>query len=137
MKRIIGLDVGNVRIGVACSDLMRIIASPYETYKRKNDGDADFIYLANLAKEKEADTIVCGMPYNMDGTDSEQTKNVREFIEKLKTFTDCKVVFVDERLSSWAAEQMMLDDDVRRDKRKQNIDKIAASIILESYMSRL
>ncbi|MEG1519787.1 MAG: Holliday junction resolvase RuvX, partial [Clostridia bacterium] len=111
MKRIIGLDIGDVRIGIACSDLMRIIASPYETYKRKNEGDVDFQYIANLAKEKEADTIVCGMPYSMDGTDSKQTVKAREFIEKLKTFTDCKVVFVDERLSSWAADQMMIQDD--------------------------
>lgn len=137
MKRIIGLDVGDVRIGIACSDLMRIIASPYETYKRKNDGDVDFEYIAKFAKDKEADTIVCGMPYSMDGTDSEQTKKVRAFIEKLKTFTDCKIEFVDERLSSWAADQMMLQDDVSREKRKQSIDKIAASIILESYMNKL
>ncbi len=136
-KRLIGLDIGHVRIGIACSDLMRIISSPYETYKRKNIDDQDFEYLAKFAKDKEADTIVCGMPYNMDGTDSEQTTRVREFIEKLKTFTDCKIVDVDERLSSWEADQMMLEDDVSREDRKLSIDKIAASIILESYMRTL
>lgn len=136
MKRIVGLDVGDVRIGVACSDLLRVIASPYETYTRKGD-DRDFEYLANLAKEKEADTIVVGIPYSMDGTESNQTQKVRQFVETLKKYTDCKIELVDERLSSWAAEQMLLSDDVSREKRKKVIDKIAASIILESYMQRL
>jgi len=136
MKRIVGLDVGDVRIGIACSDLLRVIASPYETYTRKGD-DRDFEYLANFAKEKEADTIVVGIPYSMDGTESNQTLKVRQFIETLKKYTDCKIELVDERLSSWAAEQMLLNDDVSREKRKKVIDKIAASIILESYMQRL
>lgn len=136
MKRIIGLDVGDVRIGIACSDLLRIISSPLETYVRKGD-DRDFEYIGELACQKEADTIVVGLPYNMDGTDSEQTKKTRDFIEKLKTFTDCKIVAVDERLSSWAAEQMLLEGDVRREKRKKVIDKVAASIILDSYLQRL
>ncbi|MBR1971170.1 MAG: Holliday junction resolvase RuvX [Clostridia bacterium] len=136
MKRIIGLDVGDVRIGIASSDLLRIIASPLETYKRKGD-DRDFEYIANLVKEKDADTIVCGLPYSMDGTESEQTKKTRDFAEKLQTYTDAKIVFVDERLSSWAAEQMLLDDDMSRKNRKQVIDKVAASIILETYMQKI
>lgn len=136
MKRVIGIDYGDVRIGIACSDLLRIIASPYETYKRLGD-DRDFEYIAKLAIEKEADTIVVGVPYSMDGTESEQTKKTRTFIEKLKSFTDCKIVEIDERLSSWAAEQMLLEGDVRREDRKKVIDKVAASIILDSYLQRL
>lgn len=136
MKRIVGLDVGDVRIGIACSDLLRVISSPYETYVRKGD-DRDFEYIANFAIKQEADTIVVGIPYSMDGTESNQTLKVRYFIDKLKTYTDCKIELVDERLSSWAAEQILLEDDVSRKKRKKVIDKIAASIILESYMQRL
>lgn len=136
MKRVIGIDYGDVRIGIACSDLLRIIASPYETYKRLGD-DRDFEYIAKLAIEKEADTIVVGVPYSMDGTESEQTKKTKAFIEKLKSFTDCKIVEIDERLSSWAAEQMLLEGDVRREDRKKVIDKVAASIILDSYLQRL
>ncbi len=136
MKRVIGIDYGDVRIGIACSDMLRIIASPYETYKRLGD-DRDLEYIARLAKEKDADTIVVGVPYSMDGTESEQTKKTRAFIESLKGFTDCKIVEIDERLSSWAAEQMLLEGDVRREDRKKVIDKVAASIILDSYLQRL
>lgn len=136
-KRIMGLDIGKVRIGIAFTDLLKIIASPYETYKCSGEEAVDFKYIADLAKVKETETIVCGMPYNMDGTDSDQTKYCREFIKKLSEFTDCKIVYVDERLSSWEAEQMMLEDDVSRKHRKEVIDKIAASIILDSYLKTL
>ncbi len=139
MKCIMALDVGDKRIGVAKSDLLQVIASPYETYTRKgtDKDDIDFLYLSKLFVDLMAETVVIGMPYAMDGTDSPQTTKVRQFIEKLKTFTDLKIVTVDERLSSWAAEQMLLEGDMRREKRKQVIDKVAASIILKNYMDRV
>ncbi|MFI3167431.1 MAG: Holliday junction resolvase RuvX [Bacillota bacterium] len=138
MKRIIALDVGDVRIGIASSDMLRIIASPYETYTCKKD-DRDFEYIKEVVKKQDADTVVLGLPLNMDGTDSLQTEKVRAFKEKLATYLgeEIKLVFVDERLTSVAAEKILLESDMSRAKRKMTIDKIAASIILDSYLKMI
>ncbi len=137
MKRIIALDVGDVRIGIASSDMLRIIASPYETYTCKKD-DRDFEYITEVVKKQDADTVVLGLPLNMDGTDSLQTEKVRAFKEKLGTYLpETKLVFVDERLTSVAAEKILLEGDMSRAKRKMTIDKIAASIILDTYLKMI
>ena len=134
--RIIALDIGDVRIGVAVSDLMRIIANPRETYIRKNE-DADIEYFIQLAKKEEADTFVVGLPINMDGTEGPRVELCRAFGEKLKEKSGLKVEYQDERLTTVTAERMLIEADVRRDKRKQVIDKVAATIILESYLNRM
>ena len=138
MKRIIALDVGDVRIGIASSDIMRIIASPCETYIRKKD-DSDFEYINNFLKKQEADTVVVGLPLNMNGTDSLQTEKVRVFAEKLKTFMaeGILIKFIDERLTSVSAERILIEGNMSRSKRKITIDKIAASIILETYLKMI
>ncbi len=134
--RIIALDIGDVRIGVAVSDLMRIIANPRETYVRK-DEDADIAYFIELAKKEEADTFVVGLPINMDGTEGPRVEICRAFGEKLKEKSGLKVEYQDERLTTVTAERMLIEADVRREKRKQVIDKVAATIILESYLNRM
>ncbi len=134
--RIIALDIGDVRIGVAVSDLMRIIANPRETYVRK-DEDADIAYFIELAKKEEADTFVVGLPINMDGTEGPRVEICRAFGEKLKEKSGLKVEYQDERLTTVTAERMLIEADVRREKRKQVIDKVAATIILESYLNRI
>ena len=134
--RIIALDIGDVRIGVAVSDFMRIIANPRETYIRKNE-DADIEYFIQLAKKEEADTFVVGLPINMDGTEGPRVELCRAFGEKLKEKSGLKVEYQDERLTTVTAERMVIEADVRRDKRKQVIDKVAATIILESYLNRM
>ncbi len=134
--RIIALDIGDVRIGVAVSDFMRIIANPRETYIRKNE-DADIEYFIQLAKKEEADTFVVGLPINMDGTEGPRVELCRAFGEKLKEKSGLKVEYQDERLTTVTAERMLIEADVRRDKRKQVIDKVAATIILESYLNRM
>ena len=83
MGRILALDIGDVRIGLAISDLMGIIANPLETYVRKSFVK-DIDYIVNLAKEMEVDTIVSGLPKNLNNQDSLQTQKVREFVEKLE-----------------------------------------------------
>ena len=133
--RKIAVDLGDVRIGLAQSDIMGIIASGSETYNRVG-GEEDILYIANFAKKAEADTIVIGMPVNMDGTEGERAQLSRDFGEKLKQYVDCKIVFEDERLTSKSAERMLISADVRRDKRKKVIDKIAAAIILQSYLDK-
>lgn len=131
--RKMGLDYGDVRIGIALSDLMGIIANAYESYTRKTLSE-DLNYLAELAKSQNVDTIVIGLPINMDGTHGDRVTKTQEFAEQLKNVTDAKIKFMDERLSSLSAEKILIEADVRREKRKQVIDKVAASIILQNYL---
>ena len=133
-KRLMGVDYGDVRIGIAFSDLLQIICSPYETYIRINE-EADLKYLANLIKKQDVEIVVFGLPLNMDGTEGDRALKTREFASKLAVLVDVKVVFHDERLSSIEAEDLLISANVKREKRKQLIDKIAAQIILESYLN--
>lgn len=135
--RKIALDVGTVRIGIATSDPMGIIASGYETFVRSKDEEGDLKKIALLAEEKQADTFVIGLPLNMDGTEGEKVVEIREFADKLSRFTDKKIVFQDERLTTVSAEKVLIESGMRREKRKQVIDKVAATIILQSYLNRI
>lgn len=136
MGRIIAFDIGDKRVGVAISDPFGEMALPLETYWRKGY-DKDIEYLIKLAKEKFVDTIVCGLPVNFDGSESEQTQKTREFIKRLSEKTDIKVVSADERFTTMQARRVLLEADMRREKRKDVIDKIAASYILEDYLRKL
>ena len=127
------LDYGEVRIGIAMSDLLQTIASPFETYKRKGQ-EQDIEYLTNLAKENSVLKIVVGLPLNMDGTEGERAEKTRNFGAKLQESLGIEIVYVDERLSSVEAEEMLIQSGMRREKRKEVIDKVAAAIILESYL---
>ena len=127
------LDYGEKRIGIALTDVTRTICSPYTTYNRKNFA-ADMDYLCNLIKEKSAKIVVIGLPLNMDGSSGARVERTKEFANSLSKRIDSKIEFVDERLSSVYAEEFLLDMDVSRAKRKQVIDKMAAQIILKTYM---
>ena len=133
--RIMALDLGDVRIGVAISDPMGIIASGLETYSRKNLKD-DILHIKDLIEERQVNTVVLGLPLNMDGTKGERVEKTYAFAEELKKVVDCKMEFIDERLTTVSAERILISGDVRRDKRKQVIDKIAATIILQSYLDK-
>ncbi|MFI3229289.1 MAG: Holliday junction resolvase RuvX [Bacillota bacterium] len=133
--RKIALDIGDVRIGIASSDPMGIIAGGYESYTRKKgDVQADLAYIADYVAKQGADTIVVGLPLNMDGTEGERVLMYREFAKELAEHTQAKIVFQDERLTTVQAERMLISGGVRRDKRKKVIDKVAATIILQSYL---
>ena len=135
MARKMGLDVGNVNIGIAFSDPLGMFASGFLNYRRQSL-EQDLQYLADLVKEKDVDTIVVGLPKNMDGSDGERVKFTYDFCEKLASSTPAQIVYQDERLSTVSAEKMLIEADVRRDKRKQVIDKVAASIILQNYLDK-
>ena len=135
--RKMALDVGTVRIGIATSDPMGIIASGYETYTRTGDSEKDMTYIANLAKEKGCDTFVIGLPLNMDGTEGEKVKEIRAFADELSKYSPLKICFQDERWSTVSAEKALLESSMRRDKRKKVIDKVAATIILQTYLDRI
>ncbi|MFA5450089.1 MAG: Holliday junction resolvase RuvX [Clostridia bacterium] len=134
--RKIALDIGDVRIGIAVSDMLGMIAGGTETYTRRGMVN-DMRYIADYCKAREADTIVLGLPINMDGSEGERAIKTREFAEELQKHTDAKIVFQDERLTTVQAERMLIDGGVRRDKRKKVVDKVAAAIILQSYLDRI
>lgn len=135
MKRKVALDVGDVRIGVAVSDLMGICANPRETYvRKKDDAEADAEYFARYAAAEDADAFVLGLPKNMDGTEGPRAAVTREFGDLLAAKSGLPVIYVDERLTTVSAERMLIQADVRREKRKKVIDKVAATIILQSYL---
>ena len=127
------LDYGKVRIGIAMSDPMGIIANGLETYTCK-DESSDIEHIAKLIKDNDVDTVVLGLPYNMNGTSGEMVSVVKAFGEKLGANVDAKIVYLDERLTSLSAERLLIEADVRREKRKQVIDKLAATIILQNYL---
>lgn len=134
-KRLLGLDVGDRRIGIAMSDSLGWTAQPIKTLHR--DGtDEDFLEIIRLLKENKVEELVIGLPKNMNGTIGEQGEKVQDFVEKLKSsFNDpIPVHYWDERLSSRSAERVLIEGNVSRKKRKGVIDKMAAVIILQNYM---
>ena len=130
------LDVGDVRIGIAVSDLMGIIANPLETYTRKGNLDTDAGYIVKLAHEKEVSLIVSGLPLGLKGQENEQTAKTREFIDKLREICDIPIEYLDERFTTMSAERVLIEGNVRRENRKKVIDKVAATIILQNYLDR-
>ena len=136
MGRIIAFDIGDKRVGVAISDPFGEMALPVETYWRKGF-EKDIEYLLKLASDKFAETIVCGLPVNFDGSESEQTQKTREFIARLTEKSSIPVVTQDERFSTMQARRLLLEADMRREKRKDVIDKVAASYILEDYLRKI
>ena len=136
IKKKIGLDIGTVRIGIATSDILGMLASSYEVYRRKNLS-ADARYMAELAKKLDADTFVIGLPLKMNGEEGDSVKMVKDFAEELKKYTDLKIEFMDERLSTVSAERILIESNMRREKRKTVIDQVAAEIILQNYLDKI
>lgn len=136
-KRAIAFDIGNKRIGVAISDPFNEYAMPCETFVRTKNLDADVCALVKLANERGVGVIVCGIPVNFDGSDSVQTVRTREFVEALKACTELPVALEDERFTTMQARETQIMGGVKLNERKKTIDSIAASYILESYLSRM
>ena len=135
MRRKMGSDYGEVRIGVAFSDLLGIIATGYETYVRKGL-DADLKHLNDLIVSQQVDKIIMGLPLNMDGTEGDRAKATREFGDKLSEFSNTEIEYLDERLTSVTAEEILIEAGMRREKRKEVIDKLSATLILQDYLDR-
>lgn len=130
--RILGLDVGDKRVGIALSDGMQCIATPHSVYVRVGYGP-DVKHIAKLYAENAAVLVVCGLPKNMDGSVGFQAEKVMAFADKLKE-AGLPVVFQDERLSTVSAHQALIEGGMRRDERKGTVDKVAAAVILQSYL---
>jgi len=131
-KRIVALDVGDRRIGIAVSDPLGITAQPLETYTRVGYGP-DVLHIASICTQYETDQILCGLPRNMDGTQGFQVEKVREFAAKL-TEQGLSVSFYDERMTTMLAENALLEANMHRADRKKKVDMVAAVMILQSYL---
>lgn len=136
MSRIIALDVGRVRIGIALSDALKTIASPYESYTRVNI-EKDILYISELIKSKSVDTVVAGLPISMDGKENAQCESIRFFTDRLAEKISLPIIFIDERFTTMSAKRILLEADVRRDRRKGVIDMVAASYILQNYLDKI
>lgn len=131
LLRLIGIDYGEVRIGIALSDPLRIIAQPYQVIK--ND-DNKFSEICKIIKEEKAGKIILGLPVNLAGEDTKKTLEIREFAEQLKDHVEIPIIFWDERLTSVEANEKLKQMGYSIKESRKVIDKVAASIILKSYM---
>jgi putative Holliday junction resolvase len=138
LGRIVGIDFGKVRIGLAISDEMRIIAQPLETIKATKDPKATVKLIAHaLSCYKNIDAVVIGMPLLLSGKEGEMSQLVRSFAEILKQMLALPILFWDERLTSSGVEKMLLDFDVSRKKRAELSDALSAIFILQNYLDSL
>ncbi|CFX16779.1 Resolvase, holliday junction-type, YqgF-like [Syntrophomonas zehnderi OL-4] len=134
--RIMGLDVGDKRIGIAISDPLGWTAQGHSVLKRgKLNSDLELI--ADLCREFAIQQIVVGYPLNMNGTRGPKAQEVQEFGQTLGEYLQLPVDYWDERLSTVSAERVLISADVSRQKRKEVIDKMAAVHILQGYLDRL
>ena len=134
-NKIMCLDYGDARIGIAFSDFLQITANPFEVYLSKG-WQKDIEYISALANANSANLIVIGMPYSLDGSENERTQITKNFAKDLSDFSKIKVEFEDERLSSHEAEEILRERRVPPKERKKQLDMLSAAIILEAYLTR-
>lgn len=134
--RLICFDVGERRIGIAVSDMLGITAQPVETYHRTGNLEKDYEYLASIIKEQEAVKLVIGLPKNMNNSLGFKAEEIQNFIEEFKAYLPDQfpIDWIDERLTTVQAENVLLEANVSRKKRKKFVDKIAAVFMLQTYM---
>ncbi len=134
--RIMALDHGTKRIGVALSDELRWIAQPLETFERRSL-DVDIAHIQHLVRTHEVGTVVMGIPLRLDGEVGPAAQAVNQFIERLTQVLNVPVVTWDERMTTKSAEQLLVAADVSRKKRKGAVDRVAAALLLQSYLENL
>ena len=128
-----GIDYGDVRVGIALSDPLGMLAQRYTTLE--NTGNRKLAeQIAQLVKEKQVEQIVIGLPKNMDGSEGFRAEATYAFADRLKTVTDVKISFWDERLTTVAAHGYLSELNVRGKKRKASVDAVSAELILEGFM---
>jgi len=135
MKRILGLDYGTVRIGVAFSDQTKTIATASQYINAKKGRVIEKI--KRLITDNECGGLVIGLPISLNGQDTQKTNQVRAFSEALKKEIDIPLTFWDERLTSYAAENILIEANVKPHKRKEKKDSLAAQIILQEYLDSI
>jgi putative Holliday junction resolvase len=131
--RILAIDHGTTRMGIALSDELRIIAQPLE-YIPAEPSTAFLDRLRQIVREKEVSLVLVGMPRNMDGSYGPAAEKVREFVAALKEALTVPIRTWDERLTSAQANRIMTQSGVRREKRRENVDSMSAAILLQSFL---
>ena len=137
MKRIMGVDFGTRRVGIALSDVLRMTASGFETINWNGEDSAFLLNrMAEIVREKDVDEIVFGLPKRTDNAESESARKARDLGSALAEITGLEPVYLDERYTTVIASRFLRETGVKRDKKKQVIDQVAAEIILSEYLER-
>ena len=134
MGRVVGLDVGDRRIGVAVSDALGITAQRLTVIERTARLEDDLAAIARVAEEQHAEAIVVGLPLTMQGEQGTQAKKIVSFAGALRTRVSCPVELLDERLTTAQGQRALLETDASRARRKELIDQVAAQLILQHYL---
>ena len=133
---LIGVDPGTKTLGIASSDITRLIATPFTTIKRtKFSQDAEKLF--SIYDQYKASAIIMGLPINMNGSYGPRSQSVKDFCSNLIRVRDIPIFLWDERLSTLAVKRGMIDADLSREKQKKNVDKLAAAYILQGLLDRL
>ena len=136
--RILGIDYGEARVGIAITDRLNITVQGLETIQRNGSDKVILRRLDEIFEKYEVDTIVVGMPLNMNGTMSERAKITEQFVHKLKCkYNKLKIETIDERLTTVAAHKTMNFLDVGKNKKRKIVDTISAVYILETYLNKI
>ena len=136
--RILGIDYGEARVGIAITDQLNITVQGLETIQRNGSDKVILRRLDEIFEKYEVDTIVVGMPLNMNGTMSERAKITEQFVHKLKCkYNKLKIETIDERLTTVAAHKTMNFLDVNKNKKRNIVDTISAVYILETYLNKI
>jgi len=131
--RVLGVDLGERRIGIAASDLLGVTAQPVGVLEAKSEAE-DIARVRERAEERKAEKIVIGLPLNMDGSEGPAARKARQFAAALEREAGIEVELWDERLTTVEAERMLIAADQRRARRRQVRDRVAAALILQSYL---
>ncbi len=134
--RVISLDVGTKRIGVAVSDPTGLIAQPHSVIYVMHQKEKTWQKITQLLEELEPELIVIGLPRNMNGSYGPKAEEIKHFATELQGYTTLKIVFVDERLTTVIANKALLEGNVSRKNRKELVDAMAASLILQTYLDQ-
>lgn len=131
--RLLGLDIGDRRVGIAVGDPTGLLATAERVLKRVSIAK-DVAALAQMARDYEAEAIIVGLPLHLDGREGDQAKSVRRFVERLKEWIDVPVIYWDERLSTVGARRLLIEAGLRPAERAARLDAAAAAVILQSYL---
>ena len=132
--RVIGIDLGSKRIGIALSDSDLTVATPLDVVERSGNVEKDHIAILKITDEWEVQKIIVGLPVSLDGTLGPSAQSVMDEIKMLRGVTDIPIETHDERFTTVTAEQILLQQNVKRDRKKRVIDKVAAAIILQGWI---
>lgn len=132
--KVIGVDLGSRRIGVATSDRSGLIASPLTVLQRAQSQRRDHEELARIVREEEAQAVVVGLPLNMDGTEGRAAQAARREVERMTTVIDVPIHVHDERRTTVQADHVLMEKRLNAQERRQVVDKVAAAVILQSWL---